>query len=95
MANLNQLVLVRSFTVFIITTVIFSLIFLLINSLIKRSIINPLLSISEAAQSVSRGNIGQSISVDRNDEIGDLAYSFELMRRSLVLIVKKMRSKNK
>jgi HAMP domain-containing protein len=95
MANLNHLVLVRSLTVFIITTVIFSLIFLLINSLIKQSIINPLLSISEAAKSVSRGNIGQSISMDRNDEIGDLAYSFELMRRSLVVIVKRMRSKEK
>jgi HAMP domain-containing protein len=95
MANLNHLVLVRSLTVFIITTVIFSLIFLLINSLIKQSIINPLLSISEAAKSVSRGNIGQSISMERNDEIGDLAYSFELMRRSLVVIVKRMRGKDK
>jgi len=30
--------------------------------------------------------------MDRDDEIGELAYSFELMRRSLVAIVKKMRA---
>ncbi len=95
MANLNQLVLVRSLTVFAIDTLVFSVIFLFINGLIKRSIISPLLSISEAAEKVSRGNINQSISMDRNDEIGDLAYSFELMRRSLIAVVKKMRSANK
>ena len=65
---------------------------LLINRIIKHSVINPILEISETAQSVSRGNIGQSISMDRNDEIGDLAYSIELMRRSLVVIVKKLRA---
>ena len=93
MANLNQLVLMRSLTIFIVTTVIFSIIFLLINRIIKQSVIRPIIEISEAAQTVSRGSIGQSISMDRNDEIGDLAYSIELMRRSIVVIVKKMRKK--
>ncbi len=92
MANLNHLVLVRSLTIIAVTTVVFSIIFLLINRIIKQSVINPILEISETAQSVSRGNIGQSISMDRNDEIGDLAYSIELMRRSLVVIVKKLRA---
>ncbi len=91
MANLNELVLTRSIIIIIVATVIFSLIFLSINSLVRHSIINPLLSIAETAKSVSRGKIHESISMDRNDEIGDLAYSFELMRRSLVAIVKKMR----
>jgi HAMP domain-containing protein len=92
MANLNQLVLMRSLAIFVVTTLIFSIIFLLINRIIKQSVINPILEISAAAQSVSRGKIGQSISMDRNDEIGELAYSIELMRRSLVVIVKKMRN---
>jgi HAMP domain-containing protein len=95
MANLNALVLTRSLVIASILTVLFAFIFLFINSLVKRSIIAPLLSISEAAKSVSRGNINESISIDRNDEIGDLAYSFELMRRSLVAIVKKMRADRK
>jgi HAMP domain-containing protein len=89
MANLMETVLYRSLAVLVVTTVIFSLIFLFINSLIKRSIIRPILDISESAKSVSRGKISEEISMDRNDEIGDLAHSFELMRRSLVLMVKK------
>ena len=95
MANLNQLVLTRSLIIIGILTALFTFIFLFINSLVKRSIITPLLSISQAAKSVSRGKISESISMDRNDEIGELAYSFELMRRSLIAIVKKMRSERK
>jgi len=95
MANLMELVVLRSLTILAVTTVIFSLIFLFINSLIKRSIIRPILEISESAKSVSRGNIGDSIAMDRNDEIGDLAHSIELMRRSLVLMVNKVSGKNK
>ena len=93
MANLMDLVLFRSLTILGVTTIVFTVIFLFINGLIKRSIIRPILSISESAKSVSRGNIGDSISMDRNDEIGDLAHSIELMRRSLVLMVKKVSGK--
>jgi HAMP domain-containing protein len=92
MANLNELLLTRSLIIVGVFTALFAFIFLFINGLVKHSIITPLLSITEAAKSVSRGNINESISIDRNDEIGDLAYSFELMRRSLVAIVKKMRA---
>lgn len=95
MANLNELLFTRSLIIVGILTALFAVIFSLINGLVKRSIITPLLSISEAAKSVSRGNINESISINRNDEIGDLAYSFELMRRSLVAIVKKMRADKK
>lgn len=95
LANLNQLVLTRSLFIMGILTVLFAFIFLLINNLVKRSIIAPLLTISAAAQAVSRGKINESINIDRNDEIGELAYSFELMRRSLVGIVKKMREAKK
>jgi len=92
MANLNELVLTRSIIIVGILTLLFAFIFLFINTLVKRSIIAPILSISEAAKSVSRGKLNNSISIDRDDEIGELAYSFELMRRSLVAIVKKMRA---
>lgn len=94
MANLMEAVTIRSLAVLGVTTLIFTLIFLFINSLIKRSIISPILSISESARSVSRGNIGEEIAMERNDEIGDLAHSIELMRRSLVLMVKKVSGKS-
>lgn len=92
MANLNELVLTRSIIIVGILTLLFAFIFLFINTLVKRSIIAPILTISAAANSVSRGKLNESISMDRDDEIGELAYSFELMRRSLVAIVKKMRA---
>lgn len=92
MANLNEQVLIRSLIIVGMLTLLFAVIFLFINALVKRSIIAPLLSISEAAKSASRGKLNESISIDRDDEIGELAYSFELMRRSLVAIVKKMRA---
>ncbi len=95
LANLNELVLTRSLYIMAILTGLFAFIFLTINVLVKRSIITPLLTISEAAQAVSRGKINESINVDRNDEIGELAHSFELMRRSLIGIVKKMRAEKK
>jgi HAMP domain-containing protein len=90
MANLMEVVFYRSLAVLGVTTLVFSIIFLFINGIIKRSIIRPILNISESAKSVSRGNIGEEITTDRNDEIGDLAHSIELMRRSLVLMVKKV-----
>lgn len=91
MANLNELVLTRSLIIVGILTLLFAFIFLFISTLVRRSIIIPLLSITAATRSVSRGRLDQSISIESNDEIGDLAYSIELMRRSLVAIVKKMR----
>ena len=91
MANLNELVVTRSLIIVGILTLLFAIIFLFINTLVKRSIIAPLLSITEAAKSASRGNLNEPMALERDDEIGELAYSFELMRRSLVAIVKKMR----
>jgi methyl-accepting chemotaxis protein len=91
MANLNELVVTRSLIIVGILTLVFAIIFLFINTLVKRSIIAPLLSITEAAKSASRGNLNEPMVLERDDEIGELAYSFELMRRSLVAIVKKMR----
>ncbi|MCP4487659.1 MAG: DUF3365 domain-containing protein [Gammaproteobacteria bacterium] len=95
MTNVNNLVMVRGMWIVGVLTVLFAIIFLSINSLVNRSIIVPLLSISEAAKLVSRGKITESITTDRDDEIGDLVYSFELMRRSLVGIVKKLRAVKK
>ncbi|HHJ18775.1 MAG TPA: DUF3365 domain-containing protein [Gammaproteobacteria bacterium] len=91
LADLKSLVLTRSLTIIGILTLLFSALFLSINLLVKKSILDPLLAISASAQAVSRGKLDQSVMMDRNDEIGDLSYSFELMRRSLVAVVKKLR----
>ncbi|MCB1769548.1 MAG: DUF3365 domain-containing protein [Candidatus Competibacteraceae bacterium] len=84
LADVNTLVIQRGLVAVGIITLIFSLIFLIINTLVKRSILLPIASITEAAVVLSKGNLEQEISVKRDgSEIGELAHSFELLRRSL------------
>ena len=89
LASVNQLVFKRSMYIIGFLALIFGLIFLSINRLIKQSIVKPLVSISHTAQDISQGNIHQSIEMVRDDEVGDLARSFELMRRSLVGLIRR------
>lgn len=58
----------------------FSLGFLII---LYRKIINPVEHITEAADSIRRGNLDQSVVVFANDEIGHLASTFNMMISSL------------
>lgn len=92
--DVESLTVQRSLYVIGIITVLFALLFMILNSIVKRLIITPIDEITEVAQSVSKGDINRTISaVTRNDEIGELAHSFELMRRSLVAAMKHMRKK--
>ena len=54
-------------------------------------LLKPIVKISRIARSVSEGNLEQSISTKREDEIGELVKSFELMRRSLVTASKRIK----
>lgn len=84
LADVNTLVIQRGLVAVGIITSIFSLIFIIISILVKRSILLPIASITEAAVVLSKGNLEQEISVKRDgSEIGELAHSFELLRRSL------------
>ena len=75
-------------------TVLFSLLFVVVNMLVKRLILLPIAEITEVATAVSKGDIKRQINaLDRNDEIADLAHAFELMRRSLITAMKRMRRK--
>lgn len=91
LTDLNTLVLQRSLVLIALLTLLFAGIFLIINIVVKRSIVNPVLEISNKAQEVSRGQIDQQIESQRKDEIGNLSRSFELMRRSLALAMKRVR----
>jgi methyl-accepting chemotaxis protein len=67
-----------------IITVIFSLIFIIINALVKKTILSPITSITEAAIVLSKGDLEREINIKQDgSEIGELANSFELLRRSL------------
>ena len=93
LADLNTLVLQRSMVVVVTLSVLFALVLTLVNLLVRGSIINPLTAITAHANEVSRGNFNAVLDKDslRDDEIGELAISFDLMRRSMLLAVKRLK----
>lgn len=93
--NVNQIILVRSLIAFAFISVLFSIIFFSIDRLVRFLLLKPIIKISHIARSVSEGNLDQSISTKRQDEIGELVKSFELMRRSLVTASKRIRRVSK
>lgn len=84
LADVNALVMQRGLVAMGIITVVFSLIFIIINTLVKRSILLPITHITEAAIVLSKGDLEREINIKQDgSEIGELAHSFELLRRSL------------
>jgi methyl-accepting chemotaxis protein len=72
-------------------TVLFGIALGMINMLVRRSLITPILEITNAAHEVAKGRIDHTIEMSRNDEIGDLARSVELLRRSFAQLFKRAR----
>ncbi len=90
--HVNEIALQRSLAVIGIITLLFTFLFVAANLLVKRTIISPLVAITSMAQAVSKGQLEHKLEPQRNDEIGALAHAFELMRRSLVAMLKRNRS---
>ena len=74
---------------------IFGTLYLYTNAIVRRNIIGPILNISNKAKKVAKGDLGKPIKHDSNDEIGELANSFEMMRRSFISLVKRIRENQK
>jgi PAS domain S-box-containing protein len=51
--------------------------------ILTRAITRPIQELSAAAENITRGNLNQPIGIQRDDEVGRLAQSFEQMRLSL------------
>lgn len=75
----------RAFVTFLATIVlVFLVIGLVINVMLRRIVINPVVRMSEVSERVSTGDLdAPQFDTDSNDEIGTLAASFNRMRRSL------------
>jgi HAMP domain-containing protein len=54
-----------------------------VSAIIASKMIRPILELKSIADEISRGNLDASVSVQRNDEVGELARSLERMRASL------------
>jgi HAMP domain-containing protein len=94
--DVQSLTIQRSLIMIGAITLLFSILFSVVNILVKRLVLEPVSEITTVAVAVSHGDISREVSVkDRTDEIAKLANSFELMRRSLVAAMKRMKSKAK
>ena len=60
--------------------------------LLIRSILGPIQEINEATRDIASGNLSRQVEVDTEDELGELAQTFNEMTRSLVLM--KSRAEN-
>ncbi|MGE5152589.1 MAG: DUF3365 domain-containing protein [Bdellovibrio bacteriovorus] len=88
-ADVNALAMERSLLAIGLLTVLFGLIFVTINLLVRRNLISPILEITDAAQAVAKGDLDRTLDIQRNDEIGELARSVELLRRSFAQVMKR------
>lgn len=93
MANVQSLSLQRTGIVLVVLTVLFGLILFAVNRLVKKNLLSPILEITEAAHAISHGKRAEEIKVERDDEIGDLARSVELVRRSFDKLMQRMRKR--
>ena len=57
---------------------------------LARGIVRPVLHLSGAAESISRGDLDVEIAVDSRDEIGALAKSVDRMRASLKAAIERL-----
>jgi protein-histidine pros-kinase len=88
-ADVNALAMQRSLVAVGLLTLLFGLIFVTINILVRRNLISPILEITTAAHAVVQGDLDRTLDIQRNDEIGDLARSVELLRRSFAQVMKR------
>ncbi|MET0071613.1 MAG: DUF3365 domain-containing protein [Candidatus Thiodiazotropha sp.] len=93
--DVQSLTIKRSLIVIGAITLLFAVLFIVVNRLVRHLILEPITEITTVAKAVSHGDISREVHVrDRKDEIADLANAFELMRRSLVAAMKRMKRKS-
>jgi HAMP domain-containing protein len=64
-----------------------------IANLVARRVTEPVVALTKAANRISLGEFGESIRVESNDELGDLAEALERMRTSLETAMSRMRKR--
>ena len=65
------------------TAVIVTLLALMLTFLLERRLVRPLEQLTQAAQAIAAGDVGQEVIVRNRDEIGTLAVAFNMMSREL------------
>jgi methyl-accepting chemotaxis protein len=83
----------KTFISFLISlTVIFLLLFFVINITIRKLVLKPVLRLTRMADELSKGNLNSAeIKVTGKDELAEMSAAFNRMRRSVIKIVQLMR----
>lgn len=85
----------RSFSlVMVILMVIFALVIILVNFLLKKVVLQRIRKIAKTAQEVSTGKIGADFAENSQDEIGALAVAFNRIKSSLEIAMNLISQKN-
>jgi methyl-accepting chemotaxis protein len=82
-ADLNSALIKRFGIIVGSITLLFTIVLMVLNKVVKNKIILPIQEVTETATHVSHGRSNRPFYSERNDEIGALIRSFELMRRSV------------
>lgn len=93
LGDVRALALERSLIVVVMLTTLFAVIFVAINLMVKRALLRPIQEIALTAKDISQGKMETPVEVTRNDEIGDLGQAIELLRRSFLAAMKRLRAK--
>ncbi len=66
---------------------------LLLPMLLSGRLTSHILKLTEVSTQISHGNLNSKVPTGRNDELGELANSIEMMRKSLIIVFKQMKRK--
>jgi len=92
--NINSIAVKRTLYALLALALVFGVLYIYINTIVRRSIIVPIREIADKAQKISHGDLGDALVTDRDDEIGELSNSFEMMRRSFISLVRRIKANN-
>jgi diguanylate cyclase (GGDEF)-like protein len=76
----------------IIFILLISIVMALLGLYITKEMINPIIKIAEDAKTIAEGGVTKSINMNREDEVGDLSKSLNVMTRKIKENMEEMRS---
>jgi nitrate/nitrite-specific signal transduction histidine kinase len=79
----------------IVFSLLFFMLFIVINVLIRKSIIRPIENFVKVADQVSKSKFDNTFEVDTEDELKTLAESFTRLKTSIVMMMDMMKKKDK
>ncbi len=85
-------VMFRRFTIWFLA---FGVVVVALSFIFARSLSRPVQNLTQRASDLALGNLEDKILLDQSDEIGELAESFEKMRRSLKKLITELNEMNK